>query len=403
MKKFGICVVLCIALMGGTVSCEKVTFPQEEPGDGADVVPEVSVTPDSTGNGTAGAPATVADLMEREAEFMGRSCWVAGYIVGYTERTMKNAAFTTEGAVQSNVLLAQTPWTDEADGCVPVELKTDKWKKALSLAHQPENLGRRVAVHGLVNTYFSVTGVRSIDGAVWLSDGEPTEKPEGSENDSLPVSEPEPEDSVAEPQKPETGSGGEHPADEAGPQTEESLIYINKVLLQRVDRMAALRAGERYMLGTVPDREGMRLVAASLQYGTGQRYRRVIEAQGEADHLVTEQGVAPAIFVLEETEEGYRLRDELTGAYLAYDVRGDASSASWLPLYTLPGEELDKYYQAAFQIEPADGEEQIRTAELVKYSAADRRTCLLRYNSGGVNFKLNYQKSGVPVCLYLLK
>lgn len=398
MEKIRTGIGICGLLLLGAVSCEQVSFPQEEPEGEAETV--WVWNEDTTGDGTAGAPALVTDLHIRESEFQGRSCWVTGYIVGYVERTLKNAAFTVEGAVQSNVLLADDPATEDVDLCVPVELKTDKWKKAVSLAHCPENLGRRVVVHGLVNTYFGVTGVRDIDGVAWPESDEPLPAPEPELADAVPDESPdEPQEQPSEPD----GAFEEKPETDAETPSDGKLLYINKILLQQVKSPAALQVGARYMIGTLPEGTGMLFVATSLQYGTGQSYRRVVEAQGEDGHLVTEQQVAPAVFVLERTEGGYRFRDELNGAYLAYDVRGDASSVSWLSLYTLAEEELDEHYQATFQIEPADEAEQVRTAELVKYSAADSRTCLLRYNSGGKNFKLNYQKNGFAVCLYLLK
>lgn len=387
-----------MALLPAVFSCERVTFPQEDPEGGEEGVTVVVSDPDRTGDGTVGAPATVTDLKLREQDFLGRTCWVTGYIVGYVERTLKNAAFTADGAVQSNVLLASEPGVEDVDDCVPVELKTEKWKKMLSLAYMPENLGRRVAVHGTVNTYFGVAGVRSVNSVSWVKDVEE-----------------EPQDPVEEPTKPDTGNPQpeeepeKHPEEKPDPKPEEQpeaneeLLYINKVVLQRVDRPAALRVGERYMIGSLPGEQSMHFVASSLQYGTGQAYRKVIEARKVEDHFVTEQEQAPAVFLLEVSDGAYRFRDELTGAFLAYDVRGDASSTSWLALYTLPEEELDARYNAGFQIFPQDETEQIRTAEPIKYSAVNICTCLLRYNSGGNNFKLNYQKSGFAACLYLLK
>lgn len=400
MKEIWIGIGLYIGLLLGATACERVTFPQELSEEGGANGTEEVLAPDSTGDGTASAPATVTDLKTREDEFLGRSCWVAGYIVGYVERTLKNAAFTTEGAVQSNVLLAADAGVEDVNRCVPVELKTEKWKNALSLAHNPENLGRRVALHGLINTYFGVSGVRSVDGAVWLENEEAEPEEPDTVPEAMPDGQPElPSEPAEEPEE----EPGKEPAEETGPAKEEILLYINKVLVQQVDRPEALKDGARYMIGTLPDGPEMMFVAASLKYGTGQAYRKVIGARGAAAHFETEQGIAPAVFILEGHEGEYRLMDGLTGAYLAYDVRGDASSTSWVPLYTLPAEELNQRFAAGFRIDPEEEREQIRTAETIKYSETDHRNCLLRYNSGGNNFKLNYQKNGQAVCLYLLK
>lgn len=417
MDKCKVGIGICMMLMLEMNSCEQVSFPQENPEETEETVWAL----DSTGDGTAGAPALVADLKMHEKEFLGHSCWVAGYIVGYVERSLKNASFTADGAVQSNVLLADGPEVRDVAFCVPVELKTEKWKKALSLAHKPENLGRQVAVHGLVNTYFGVTGVRSVDGMAWLESAtmpsepkpaepdtlsdEPADKPQEQplEQDGAADEEPEkdteaPDGSVEEPQE-----DAEEPDENAEIPDDGKLFYVNEVVLQQVTGPAVIKVGARYMIGTLPEGQGIRFVASSLQYGIGQSYRRVVEARGEADHLVTEQGVAPAVFVLEQDGGGYRFRDEVTGAYLAYDVRGDISSTSWLPLYTLSEEDLSRNYNAGFQIETGENPGQVRTAKQIKYSETDSRSCLLRYNYYGKNFKLNYLKSGFAVCLYLLK
>lgn len=393
---------IALALLAGWTACEKVNFPQDlsDADTGGAGTGEVLDT-DSTGMGTASAPAVVEDLKKRETDFLGRSCWVMGYIVGYTERTMKNATFTAEGAVQSNVLLADSPREREPGNCVPVELKTDKWKKQLSLAYKPENLGKKVAVHGLINKYFSVAGVRDMDDFAWVENSEEPDVSEDGEQE--PEENPKPDgDGTLNPEPDEKPQKPEEPTvEEPG---EETVFYLNRTALVKVERAGALRTDGRYMIGTVPDRKGMVLIAASLKYGTGQTYRTVIGAQEVSEeHFETEQGVDPAVFILEESGTDFRLKDALTGAYLAYDVRGDISSTSWLPLYSLLPEELDRNYCAGFQIDPSNEKEQVRTAQTVKYSEVDRRTCLLRYNSGGRNFKLNYQKNGLPVCLYLLK
>lgn len=389
--------ILCgFALLAGWLSCEKVTFPEPDP-EGQDTEqPEDTLVLEDAGEGSLQAPATVNDLLLRPGDFLGRACWVAGYIVGYTERTMKNASFMAEGAVQSNILLADDPGEMEPDFCVPVELKTDKWKTALSLAHQPENLGKRVAVHGLVKTYFSVTGVRSMESFRWLQaeegGGGISQEPEEPQNPQEPDQPDEPED----PEEPDL-------PDET-PEKEPFLIYLNETLLQQVEQGTAIGDGRRYMLGTVPEASGAVFVASSLKYGPEIKYRTVLPAVMTDGRFRTELGVAPAVFVLEQQGSRYRLRDELTGGYLAYDVRGDASSASWIPLYTLMSEDLNANFCADFRIRTDNLSEQLSTAEKVKFSSASSVNCLLRYNPSGNNFKLNFHEAnGKPVCLYLIK
>lgn len=388
--------ILCgFFLLTGWLSCEKVTFPESEPERPETEQPEDTLVLEDTGEGSLQAPATVNDLLLRPGDFLGCSCWVAGYIVGYTERTMKNASFMAEGAVQSNILLADDPGEMEPDFCVPVELKTDKWKTALSLAHQPENLGKRVVVHGLVKTYFNVTGVRGMESFRWLQDGDEAENPQEPEEPQ----DPQEPDQPGEPEDPE-----EPDQPDETPEKEPFLIYLNETLLQQVEQGSAIGDGKRYMLGTVPDASGAAFVASSLKYGPEAKYRTVLPAVMTDGRFRTEQGVVPAVFVLEQQGSRYRLRDELTGGFLAYDVRGDASSVSWIPLYTLMSEDLNGNFCADFRIRTDNLSEQLSTAEKVKYSSASSENCLLRYNPSGNNFKLNFHEAnGKPVCLYLIK
>lgn len=394
-------------LITGWAGCERVTFPEEEHTGGQTGQPEDTLVIDSTGEGSLSSPATVMDVIEHEEEFMGFSCWVTGYIVGYTERTMKNASFTTEGAVQSNILLAQYPWITDVDSCVPVELKTDRWKQSLSLAHSPENLGKRIVVHGLVNTYFSVVGIRSIDDSRWLAVEDFPERPEKPENpeDEEPEQPEDPDsgddsDLPDEPEEPDVPENPENPDDDLG---DPYIISLNDLMLQLVDRHSALSAGSRYLLGTMPDEQGACFVASSMQYGMEVKYRRVLFAEYSDGCWHTEDGITPAIFVLEQDNGNVRLRDALTGGYLTYDTNGDASSTSWLPLYTLLPEETDKRFCTEFMINVREADQQIVTSEKIKYSAVENKNCLLRYNSSGNNFKLNYRKNGLPVYLFLLK
>ena len=72
-------------------------------------------------------------------------------------------------------------------------------------------------------------------------------------------------------------------------------------------------------------------------------------------------------------------------------------------MYTLLSEDLDERFCADFLIHADETEKQLETSVKIKFSAVDSRNGLLRYNSGGMNFKLNYAENGGSVCLYLLK
>ena len=152
-----------------------------------------------TGEGTAKAPYTVADVQDAGAGLYDEYGWVVGYVVGYTVRSMKNAAFTAEGAGQSNILIADRADETDPEYCMPIELKSADAKRSLCLLQNPEKLGRYVRLCGTFGRYFSVSGMREVDLYEWL----PT--PSVPEED-LPTPEPpiedEPED-VPEPSVPE--------------------------------------------------------------------------------------------------------------------------------------------------------------------------------------------------------
>ena len=180
-------------------ACEKVEIPTGEGGGKGDDVPEeeTEVEIKGTGEGSLEKPFTVRDILEGEKAQQGRQCWVVGYVVGFTRYSMSNADFTTEGAVQSNVLLADKFEEEDPGLCVPIELNTDKLHKKVSLAYNPDSLGRRIMIEGLVMDYFKVTGLRQVKEFHWLGamlfPGEEGGNPPPPTEDEEEEPEPEPE------------------------------------------------------------------------------------------------------------------------------------------------------------------------------------------------------------------
>ena len=92
---------------------------------------------------------------------------VVGYIVGACDGTMKNALFTIDeiraAGVNTNLLIADSKDERDASRCMPVELKkgTDVREEA-NLVDNPEALGRRIGLLGLVKTYFKVVGLKNV-------------------------------------------------------------------------------------------------------------------------------------------------------------------------------------------------------------------------------------------------
>ena len=192
-------------------SCEKVEIPvasDEEATDegGAGASPVVAIT--GTGEGTASCPYAVADLLAFEA-FPDVPVWTAGYVVGYVDGSLKNAVFSMEGAVQSNILIADRPGETEVEACLPVELNTDKLHSGISLYYNPDSLGRYIVLQASVQSYFRVAGLRKVKQFRWYGAG-PGFQPEQSEEPDVPE-EPEEPDVPEEPDDPDDPDDPEEP------------------------------------------------------------------------------------------------------------------------------------------------------------------------------------------------
>ena len=93
-------------------------------------------------------------------EFPAEKVWVKGYIVG----TAKNNALEQEPTQASNIVLAAEAGTAEWESIIPVQLTNNTNPRAkLNLIDNPGNLGKLVKVHGNIDTYFGVNGVKNTD------------------------------------------------------------------------------------------------------------------------------------------------------------------------------------------------------------------------------------------------
>ena len=184
--------MLCgLCLVGGFAACQKVDLPSEE-GEDTEQSGQTGDKPGNEGHEPGGAdeaedevplpPAyegawTVAGIL---SEYEGVDLdtdyeeMVVGYIVGACDRTMKNALFTIDeiraSGVNSNVLIADSKDERDASRCMPIELKkgTDVREEA-NLVDNPEVLGRRIGLLGLVKTYFKVVGLKNVAYHEWLT------------------------------------------------------------------------------------------------------------------------------------------------------------------------------------------------------------------------------------------
>lgn len=124
-----------------------------------------------TGDGSADTPFSVGQVLGGAA---GSAKWITGYIVGYVEGASlaEGAHFSTDGASQSNILLASKPDETNVNYCVPVQLVYDTQpRNDLNLGAHPENLGKQVSLCGDLQTYFGTKGLKSTSSYTWGDKG----------------------------------------------------------------------------------------------------------------------------------------------------------------------------------------------------------------------------------------
>ena len=190
---------LSVAVEGEAFSCATTTIPMdeaasatlevvfspEETGDytgtltisggglaEAKVVPLSGKVVQTVGQGTKENPYTVADVLK-----LGNpetDAWVQGYIVGSANGNLDKAHFGTgEGAVATNMLIADAADVQDVAACAPIELPRGEVRTALNLVDNPENLGKLVLLYGSLEAYFGVCGLKSI--TEYVLDGEEPE------------------------------------------------------------------------------------------------------------------------------------------------------------------------------------------------------------------------------------
>ena len=170
---------------------------------------DTPVTPPAgSGDGSEANPFTVAQIIavnpqDKENAPDGYSdIWMTGYIVGYYANF--TAVFSAGGAVNNNILVADSPTAAAQGQCVDVQLPYGDIRTALNLMDKPGNLGKKVTLFGSVMKYNSMPGLKNTS----------KYKLEGSENPDTPDT----------PVTPPAGSGD---GTEAKPYSPEQIIAVN--------------------------------------------------------------------------------------------------------------------------------------------------------------------------------
>lgn len=121
--------------------------------------------PAFAGTGTEADPYTVADILAMDLENTNiTSAYVKGYIVGSLKNgtfNASNASFTADGAVATNIMIADDASCTDFNLVAAVQL-ADKYdiRTSLNLIDNPGNLGKQLTIAGKVTKYCGHIGVK---------------------------------------------------------------------------------------------------------------------------------------------------------------------------------------------------------------------------------------------------
>ena len=136
---------------------------------------DTPVTPPATGGIATGTGSQDSPYNPTQVVAMGTSVdiadqWVKGYIVGWVNSSIQsyadatNSVFSVPATIATNILIATTPDVKDYAQCVVVNLPTaNNVRSSLNLVDNPGNLGKIVAIHGRINKYFAIPGMRDAD------------------------------------------------------------------------------------------------------------------------------------------------------------------------------------------------------------------------------------------------
>ena len=125
---------------------------------------EATESGDNGNVGTKEEPLSVGDAI---AKGTGTGAWVKGFIVGYVDgKALTDGArfdIVTAEPAETNVLIAAAADETDLSKCMPVQLPTGKVRDGVNLKANPGNFRQEVLLHGDIDTYFAVAGLKNTD------------------------------------------------------------------------------------------------------------------------------------------------------------------------------------------------------------------------------------------------
>ena len=116
------------------------------------------------GDTPQGAGAYESPLTVTQAISLGNAdaVWVKGYVVGFVSGQVlsSGATFSAEGAVNTNLLIAESATETNVSRCMPIQLSRD-YRADFALDANPGLLGKEIIMAGQLTAYFSVPGIKS--------------------------------------------------------------------------------------------------------------------------------------------------------------------------------------------------------------------------------------------------
>ena len=121
-------------------------------------------TPDEPGESSKDNPYSVTTAISKFVSGKAQDVWVKGYIVGYVDGMSieEGARFNADGVTSNtNLLIASNANETNVANCMPVQLPSGDLRSKLNLKDHPENLGKEITLHGSLEAYFKVAGLKS--------------------------------------------------------------------------------------------------------------------------------------------------------------------------------------------------------------------------------------------------